>query len=77
MSGSDPMVPRIAMMKALCGHQPKAAATHASKISSCIVAGRGQEPRFIHISSNPGSTSLANVANRELRRVPEMPERRD
>jgi hypothetical protein len=25
MSGSDPMVPRIAMMKALCGHQQKAA----------------------------------------------------
>jgi hypothetical protein len=36
------MVPRIAMMKALYGHQPKTAATHASKISSCIVAGRGQ-----------------------------------
>jgi hypothetical protein len=68
------MVPRIAMMKALYGHQPTA--THAS-ISSCIVAGRGQQSRFVHISANPGSTLLANVANREIRRVPEMPERRD
>jgi hypothetical protein len=40
IGGGDPMVPRIAMMKALYGHRPKA--THASKISSCIVAGRGQ-----------------------------------
>jgi hypothetical protein len=29
------------------------------------------------MSANPGSTLLTNVANLEIRRVPEMPERRD